>query len=353
MKLRSGWGSTSSGGGSTNIRDNDDVVFKQLTDTTNGSILSFDTNLQKYVSNNVVRNAQYVSFDTTAAYQVGQGELAWNADEETLDLGQNGAILQIGQEIHYHVRNNTANTISNGTAVMVVGTLGASGRITVAPSVANGTIRSKFYIGIATEDILPDTDGKVTHFGKIRGINTSSYDEGDILWLDPNNSGGFTTTEPQAPNWKIAAAIVISSKNNGTIFVRYATQHNLEDLNNISVTNPANNDVLFYDGINGYWKHRSISEVSFSVRTISSNTTLISNDRTILVDASSANVYVTLPTIQAGNGKEFNIKKIDSSLNSIIVDGNSANIDGANTSIIEQQYVSLTLQNSNTQWWII
>ena len=62
-----------------------------------------------------------------------QGTVSWNVDEETLDVILDGATLQMGQEVHYHVRNNTASTISNGTPVMVTGTLGASGRLTIAP----------------------------------------------------------------------------------------------------------------------------------------------------------------------------------------------------------------------------
>ena len=34
-----------------------------------------------------------------------QGTLSWNTDEETLDLIQNDAVLQLGQEIHIHCRN--------------------------------------------------------------------------------------------------------------------------------------------------------------------------------------------------------------------------------------------------------
>jgi hypothetical protein len=108
-----------------------------------------------------------------------QGELSWNADEETLDLINNGAVLQLGQEIHIHVRNNSVTTaIPNGTPVYVAGTLGASGRLKVAPMIADGSISPEYFIGVTTEEIEADGDGKVTFLGKVRGFDTSVYTEG-------------------------------------------------------------------------------------------------------------------------------------------------------------------------------
>jgi len=112
-----------------------------------------------------------------------QGLVTWNADEETLDLITNGSTLQMGQEMVVHVRNNTGVDIPDGTAVMATGTIGASGRITVAPMVADGSVPARFYLGIATETIENGGDGKVTTFGKVRGINTTAYSEGAVLWL--------------------------------------------------------------------------------------------------------------------------------------------------------------------------
>lgn len=343
----------SAGSGSYSILDQSDVEFKQKNILVNGSILSFRTDLNKFQANNKLENINHISFDTSASYAVSQGEMAWNSDEETLDLGLNGAVLQLGQEVHYHVRNNTGSTILNGTPVMIVGTLGASGRLLVAPTIADGSIESKYYIGIVTEDIPSGEDGKVTHFGKVRGINTSSYTEGDILWLNPASPGTFTNIEPQASNWKIPAAIVLNSKNNGTIFVRYNYIPNLNDLNDVDTSSPANNDLLYYDGINRRWDHTPLSNIPFSVLTFSSNTTLTSNNRTVLVNASSANVYITLPVITSKMSREYNIKKIDSSINNVVIRGTLANIDGSNVAIINTQYTTLTLHNDANQWWII
>ena len=145
-----------------------------------------------------------------------QGTVSWNADEETLDIIQNGATLQVGQELQVHCRNNTASMITNGTVVMATGTLGASGRITIAPY--DGTTDVKHVLGITTEAIAAGDDGKVTTFGKIRGINTSSWAEGSVLYTTTN--GGLTSTVPTS-GVKLAVAFVVNSHAiNGTLMVR-------------------------------------------------------------------------------------------------------------------------------------
>lgn len=153
-----------------------------------------------------------------------QGTLSWNPDEETVDVILNGATLQMGQEVHYHARNNTASDIPNGTPVYATGTLGASGRITIAPFIADGSIPVKFFLGVTTEDIAAGTDGKVTDFGKVRHIDTSAFNDGDVLYPDPTTAGALTNTKPSTTDLAIPTAFVIHAATNGTIFVRVHPQ---------------------------------------------------------------------------------------------------------------------------------
>ena len=153
-----------------------------------------------------------------------QGTITWNTDEDTLDVVLNGATLQMGQEVHYHIRNNTGSTIADGVPVYATGTLGASGRITVAPYIANGTIPAKYFLGITTESIANGEDGKATHFGKVRHINTSAFTDGDVLYPSASTAGALTATMPTGSNVALPIAIVIHAASNGTLFVR-ATNH--------------------------------------------------------------------------------------------------------------------------------
>ena len=145
-----------------------------------------------------------------------QGTMTWNADEETVDVVQNGAVLQLGQEAQVHVRNNSGSSIADGKVVMATGTLGVSGRITAG--LYDGTSDVKYVLGVATETIANGDDGKVTSFGKIRGINTSAWNEGDVLYT--TTAGGLTNVAPTA-GVKLAVAMVITKHAiNGVIMVR-------------------------------------------------------------------------------------------------------------------------------------
>lgn len=163
-----------------------------------------------------------VNTDTTPV----DGELTWDTTENTLLLGLNGGAttLHIGQETHYRVRNATGVQITKGTVVRFSGVVGGSGNITIAPALANGSVPSNYIIGVTTENISNGADGLVTAFGKVRGVNTSAFAVGDVLYASPTVSGGFTTTRPDAPNNIVSVAAVLTSGNNGIIFVRPAVE---------------------------------------------------------------------------------------------------------------------------------
>lgn len=197
-----------------------------------------------------------VQFDLAAGVTPGNGQLAWNVDEGTLELGKGGISNYIGAETMVLCRNNSNTvTIPKGTAVMFAGTLGASGRLKVAPMVANGTYPGYVFFGVTDQAIAGASDGYVTVFGKIRGVNTNAYIDGDVLWCDPANPGGFTKTEPQAPNLKLPVAAVVNAGNNGTIFVRWSTGSRLQDLHDVEANgSKQNGDTIVWSTVSGRWQ---------------------------------------------------------------------------------------------------
>jgi hypothetical protein len=188
-----------------------------------------------------------------------QGEMTWNTDEETIQLVMDGVIQHIGQDTYIHARNNTASTILKGTPVMATGTLGASGRITIAPMIADGSVESRFYIGISAEDITAATDGQVMSFGKIRQIDLTNFNDGDVLWLDPTIAGGLTSSIPTAPNLKITTAFVIHAASNGTLFVRTEQGTDLHNDQRVEVSGLTAGQFLGWDDINQRWENKTPS----------------------------------------------------------------------------------------------
>lgn len=200
-----------------------------------------------------------VKFDTTYTATPVNGELLWDPDDLSLNLGTNGVQLHLGQETAVLCRNDS-NTVAipKGTPVMFAGTVGNSGRLKVKPMIADGSQPGYLFFGVAEQAIAGASDGFVTTFGKIRGINTTAFADGDILWCDPANPGGFTKTEPQAPNLKLAVAAVIHSHLNGSIFVRWDTGKRIADLGDVEISGTqSDGDVLTWVTANNRWEAKA------------------------------------------------------------------------------------------------
>lgn len=197
-----------------------------------------------------------LGLDLTAAEAVSAGQIAWNAAEGTVDVGLlHGTVNQLGQETQL-LCTNSANslTIYDGMGVMFTGGNASTLRLEVQPMQADGSLPGYVFFGIATQTIAPGETGYVTTFGKVRGLDTSAYPEDSILWCDPVNPGGFVTTEPIAPQLKIAAAAVIKSDAvSGVIMVRADPGQNLSDCHDVEVDTSQDTDYLGWSEDMQHW----------------------------------------------------------------------------------------------------
>ena len=161
---------------------------------------------------------------TQSTGNVDRGQMAWNLNEETVDITMgDGVIQQVGFETYMRVKNDTGSQINNGE---VVGFVGVNGEIKVAPYIANNTANELYFVGVATHD-MPDQDiGPITVYGKVRGIDTTgpgaeTWSVGDILYASPTTAGLLTNVRPTAPNGVIVIAAVLTvDATDGEIMVR-------------------------------------------------------------------------------------------------------------------------------------
>ena len=214
------------------------------------------------ISGNIANiTANVITFNTSAGISVDAGQMAWNSADGTLDIGLSYAdvVLQVGQETHYVVRNDTGNIIQNGTAVYCSGVAGGSGRIEASPM--TGSTDPVKFLGLATQDISNGVNGVVTYFGYVRGLDTrgtantaisvgnETWAVGDQLYVHPTAAGKLTNVEPAAPNVKICvASIMIRNQTAGVVFVRPTTNLYMTDLSDVQITTPAANQFLVYVG---------------------------------------------------------------------------------------------------------
>jgi hypothetical protein len=123
--------------------------------------------------------------------------------------------------------------------------------------IADGTIPGRLFIGLAAEDIAIGVDGQVITFGKIRQIDTTAYNDGDVLWLSPTVAGELTATEPAAPNLKIATAFVVHDASNGTLMVRAEQGTDLHSDRRVQVSGLTDGDVLAWSNANQRWENEA------------------------------------------------------------------------------------------------
>jgi hypothetical protein len=73
-----------------------------------------------------------------------------------------------------------------------------------------------------------------------------------------------------------------------------------------------------------------------------------------LADATAGAITIDLPPAADMAGKTVDIKKIDSSINSVTLDGDGAEtIDGSLTQVLTAQYDEITVLSDGTAWYII
>ena len=244
---------------------------------TDNAVARFDSTTGKVIQNSTVtindngtlEAVNGISFDTTpTSAPTAEGSLSWNSSDGTLDLVMKGGnvVQQIGEEQYYTVRNQTGSTIANGTPVMANGVTAGSGRLTVTPAIANGSIDELRFIGLTTESITNGINGYVTSFGYVRGLDTrgtpygETWAEGDVIYVSPTTAGYLTNVEPTAPNLKIVVAIVITrNQTSGVLLVRPTAYPHITHLSDVNISSPTSGNTLIYDAVQGRWENASIT----------------------------------------------------------------------------------------------
>lgn len=152
------------------------------------------------------------------------GLIWWNDDDKTVNISTGeGPVWQVNQEDVIPVYNNTGSTISDGTAVHPVGSA-TDGRQNVEEANSLNHVGISRRVWITTQDILANSKGFVTTFGKVRDVDTSMFSVGDKLFLATSTAAGLfnnlTNVRPEFPNYSIPIGGVLVSDNTiGQMFV--------------------------------------------------------------------------------------------------------------------------------------
>lgn len=209
-------------------------------------------------------STDYIDLPEVGPHVSAPRRIQWNADDGTIDVGlYNGVMLQVGQEHHYYAKNASGSLIANGTACMLTGVVGVSGKIEFGLAVTDGSVPGDYLMGVATQDVADNAFGYVTSFGLVRGWDTTGtpygevWADGDLLYIDPASPGDWTNVPPAAPNLHNPLAVVInaSAGGSGSVFARFRAGDSISTLHDVQVTSAAINHILQWSAANSRWEN--------------------------------------------------------------------------------------------------
>jgi len=215
--------------------------------------------------------AGQVTLDTSPTGTAAVATTRWNdsigSTETTLKGGS--VVLKNGVDLVARVVNKvTPNTTLTKAAYQAVRISGAQGqRLAVAYAQANNDNNSADTIGIVCETIATNQEGFILTVGQLEEINTTgslqgeTWADGDVLYLSPTTAGRLTNIKPTGATGHIVVMgyVEYSHAVHGKIYVKIMNGWELDELHNVSITSPANNEGLFYDSADSLWKNETIA----------------------------------------------------------------------------------------------
>jgi hypothetical protein len=184
--------------------------------------------------------------------------------------------------------------------------------------------------------------------GQLLDINTTgslqgeTWVDGDVLYLSPTTAGRLTNIKPTGATGHIVVIgyVEYAHVSNGAIYVKIMNGWELDELHNVFISSPSNNDALIYESSTQLWKNKTLaSALGYTpvtdARTISTTAPLtgggdLTANRTFAITKATASVdgylaatdFTTFAAKQDALSSGVNIKTINST--SILGSGNLA-----------------------------
>jgi nitrogen fixation protein len=214
--------------------------------------------------------AGQMTLDITPTGTAAVGTTRWNdtngVSETTLKGGS--VILKNGVDLVARVVNKvTPNTTLTKAAYQAVRVSGAQGqRLAVELAQANNDANSADTIGLVTETINANQEGFIMTVGQLENINTTgslqgeTWVDGDVLYLSPTTAGAITKVKPTGNGHIVVIGYVeYAHVNNGKIYVKVMNGWELDELHDVAIVSPANNEALIYESATSLWKNKTIA----------------------------------------------------------------------------------------------
>ena len=199
------------------------------------------------------------------------GSTEWNntiGSSQTLLKGGN-VILKNGVDLVARIVNKvTPNTTLTKAAYQAVRVSGATGgRLSISLAQANTDNNSADTIGLVTETIATNQEGFIITVGQLLDINTTgslqgeTWADGDVLYLSPTTAGKLTNIKPTGATGHIVVMgyVEYAHPTQGSIYVKVMNGWELDELHNVYINSPANNEALIYESSTQLWKNKTLA----------------------------------------------------------------------------------------------
>jgi len=207
-----------------------------------------------------------------------------------LDIPTAGTASTIVRE----VKNMTGATLTKGTVVYISGANG--NKPLVSKALATTDALSSRTFGLLQSDILNNGLGNCVIIGDLSGLDTSSFTEGAQLYLSGVTAGTYTATKILAPTHLVYVGKVTRSHPTlGQIEVGIMNGFELEEIHDVKIETPANNELLVYTSETDIWENKTASEAGLQPTLVSSSNIKTINGSTIL----GSGDLVTIPFLNA------------------------------------------------------
>jgi hypothetical protein len=269
-----GGGSGTPGGSNTQVQFNNSGAFGGDADLTYNNSSKVLTS--KFISTESIDFAQIPSSVNT------ERRLQWDNDEGSLVTTLRGGNITVplGQEIATLVYNAEATTLNKGEVVYAFGASGQRISVKRARNLSDST--SAQTLGVVGESIASGAEGFVIGQGMVRGINTSTYTQGNGLYLS-STYGQFTNVKQSAPNHLVYIGFVVKVHlTAGEIFVKCQNGYELDEIHDVQITSIADKNLIMYESSTGLWKN-NIS--------LSTDTTLSASSDSLIASQKAVKTY--------------------------------------------------------------
>jgi len=173
------------------------------------------------------------------------------------------------------VHNTTGDTLYRGNVVYIVDSFNNNvANVALAKSDSASTMPA---IGLIYEDIADGQEGSAVAYGKVQGIDTSGYTEGQTVYVSNTNAGNVMNTKPYGLGDQIqnVGICIREHHNNGVVFVTGVGRSNdipnapISSSPNYVYVNETNNDMKKIAPENLLTKLQTLEQVVNAGNTVS------------------------------------------------------------------------------------